>query len=61
MSFIYGVCPMQFLSSIKILYIGGLNVCGTCGILCYVLSACDMFGVYVFPRHCGRLKGVCGV
>ena len=28
----------------------------------YVLSLCDMFGVYVFPRHCGRLKcGVCGV
>ena len=30
--------------------------------LCVSMSMCDMFGVYVFPRHCGRLKwGVCGV
>lgn len=37
-------------------------MCGTCGILWWVLSVCDMFGFYVFPRHCGRLKwGVCGV
>lgn len=33
-------------------------MCGM-NLLCHVLSGCDMFGVYVLPRHCGRLK--CGV